>query len=457
MDKCIERFEKGIKYVNIASAVTRKHLVPIDKICDDYLSFKCVKFVPASGAATRMFEDLYKYLENKIVTESVNAFFNELENITFYEDIKGYIERENIDKNTTDGRIKIINYILNGDLNYGSLPKALIKINSYNRYSTTPIDEHIFEGERYLNKDKLNYHFTISKEHEDVFKNYFTEIQKDKRNVYITYSFQKKKTDTLAVDMDNKPFSLEDGSILYRPGGHGALIENLNDIDADIIFIKNIDNVCHRDYINDTVKSKKALASIGLQYKKRIDGYIKALLSGDYDLEEIKQFINQDLNISYKGEMTKDIALSFLNRPLRVCGIVKNQGDPGGGPFVVDNGEYTDLQICEMSEIDINNKEQLEILNSSEFFNPVDIVCFVRDYKGDKFNLLDYVNEERYFISKKTYKGKDIKALEHPGLWNGAMHYWNTLFVEVPLTTFNPVKRVNDLLRENRRSSKVEK
>ncbi|MEA1974238.1 MAG: DUF4301 family protein, partial [Bacillota bacterium] len=158
------------------------------------------------------------------------------------------------------------------------------------------------------------------------------------------------------------------------------------------------------------------------------------------------------LNISYKEELTKDKALFFLNRPLRVCGVVKNQGEPGGGPFVVDNGEYSDLQICEKTEIDLNNKNQLEKLNNSEFFNPVDIVCFVKDYKGDKYNLLEYINKERYFISQKTYKGKDIKALEHPGLWNGAMSNWNTLFVEVPLTTFNPVKRVNDLLSDLRRS-----
>lgn len=451
MDKDINRFKKGTNYVKIVSSVTSEELTSCDKASYDYLSMKCVKFIPASGAATRMFEDLYKYLENKIDTESINKFFNELEKFAFYEDVKGFIEDENIDKNTIDGRVKIIDYILNDNLNYGSLPKALIKMNSYKDYSTTPIDEHIFEGEKYLNDNSLNFHFTISKNHEDLFNKYIKKILNEKDNINITYSFQKQKTDTLAVDMDNNPFLVEYGSILYRPGGHGALIENLNDIDGDIIFIKNIDNVCHRDYIDDTVNSKKLLGSIGFQFKERIDRYIRSLLSDDYDLAEIKEFINKELNIFYKEELTKDKALSFLNRPLRVCGVVKNLGEPGGGPFVVDNGEYTDLQICEKSEIDLNNNDQLKILNASEFFNPVDIVCFVKDYKGDKFNLLEYINEERYFINKKTYKGKDIKALEHPGLWNGAMHNWNTLFVEVPLTTFNPVKRVNDLLRPCRR------
>ena len=450
MDKSVKRFKKGAKYVNLVSAVTRDQLTSINSVNDEYLNLNCVKFIPASGAATRMFEDLYKYLENKVDDDSINKFFNELEDITFYEDIKEFIEGENINKNSTSGRLKIIDYILN-TMNYGNLPKAVIKMNSYKDYSTTPIEEHVFEGERYLNPSSLNFHFTISNNHEDLFNQYIKTILKGREDIKVSYSFQKPKTDTLAVDMDNNPFILEDDKFLYRPGGHGALIENLNDIDGDIIFIKNIDNVCHRDYIEDTINSKKLLASIGFQFKERIDGYIRDLSLDDYNMDEIIEFINKDLNIILKDEMTKDKALSFLNRPLRVCGVVKNQGEPGGGPFLVDNGEYTDLQICEKSEIDLNDRKQDELFSASEFFNPVDIVCFVKDHKGEKFNLLEYVNEERYFISKKTYKGKDIKALEHPGLWNGAMDKWNTLFVEVPLSTFNPVKKVNDLLRPCRR------
>lgn len=452
MDKSIKKFEKGAKYVNIVSAVTRESLTSPGQVNDDYLTMKTVKFIPASGAATRMFEDLYKYLDNHIETEAITTFFDHLEKFAFYEDIKGFMEEEHIDRNTISDRVKLINYILSGRMNYGSLPKALIKMNMYEDHSTTPIEEHLFEGEKYLNPNHLKFHFTISKDHEELFNEYVSSVLRGTDNIKISYSFQKEKTDTIAVDMDNKPFLLEDGKPLYRPGGHGALIENLNDIDGDIIFIKNIDNICHRDYIEDTIKSKKALASLGYKYKKRIDGYIKAILSDDYDLVEINDFISKDLNITYKGELSKDRALSFLNRPLRVCGVVKNQGEPGGGPFFVDNGQYSDLQICEKAEINLKDNEQLEILNGSEFFNPVDLVCFTKDYKGDKFNLLDFINEERYFISKRTYKGKEIKALEHPGLWNGAMHHWNTLFVEVPLSTFNPVKEVNDLLRACRRS-----
>ena len=447
MDNDIKKFKKGTQYVNIVKAVTLDELTTLNEISDDYLNKKCVKFIPASGAATRMFKDIYRYLDDKKDTEFINRFFDNLENFSFYEDINGYIEFNNIDKNTVEGRTKIIDYILHDGLDYGNLPKALIKMHSYDNFTTTPIEEHIYEGEKYLNIDKIDLHFTVSKDHKDLF-GYIEKALDQKENINITYSLQKEKTDTLAVDMDNKPFKLEDGSLLYRPGGHGALIENLNDIDADILFIKNIDNVCHRNHIEDTVESKKKLASVGHRHKEIIDDYIKSLISDDYDIEKIRKFISDKLNISYKGKITKDIALDFLNRPLRVCGVVKNQGEPGGGPFVVDNGEYLDLQICEKSEIDLSDEKKMAILNNSEYFNPVDIVCFVRDYKGDKFNLLDYVNEDRYFISKKTYKGRKLKALEHPGLWNGAMDNWNTLFVEVPLITFNPVKTVNDLLRD---------
>ena len=214
---------------------------------------------------------------------------------------------------------------------------------------------------------------------------------------------------------------------------------------------RNIDNVCHQSQVEETIASKKMLASIGMKVKEQIDCYVSDLLSGNYDLAEIKSFIEEVLNITFKQEMTEEDALRFLNRPLRVCGVVENTGEPGGGPFVVDNGDYLDLQICETSEIDMNHPEQVAILNESGYFNPVDLVCFVKDYKGDKFNLLDYVNEDRYFISEKSYEGRPLKALEHPGLWNGAMHYWNTLFVEVPLATFNPVKNVNDLLKDGHR------
>lgn len=444
MDKFISKFKKGTQYVNIVSAVTKEELTSTNTVSEDYFNKKCIKFIPASGAATRMFKSLYEFLDSKEETDFVHVFFDNLEKFAFYD----LLELRGLDKNKLEDRVTIVEKVLNSELNYGQLPKALIKMHTYENQTTTPIDEHIYEGESYLDSNLVNLHFTISKEHEDLFNKYVESALEGKNNISITYSFQKKETDTLAVDMNNEPFVLDNGEVLYRAGGHGALIENLNDLDGDIIFIKNIDNVCHRDHSKDTIDSKKMLASVGLEVKEQIDAYIKAILDNDYDLSEIKSFINSTLNITFKSDFTKETALKILDRPLRVCGVVKNQGEPGGGPFVVDNGDYLDLQICEKAEIDLNNPEHLEILNASQFFNPVDLVCFVKNYEDKKYNLLDYINTDRYFISEKTYKGRKLKALEHPGLWNGAMHNWNTLFVEVPLLTFNPVKTVNDLLRE---------
>ncbi|QRN85479.1 DUF4301 family protein [Clostridia bacterium] len=448
MDKYIEKFKRGTQYVNIVSAVTEKEITKVSTSSDDYLKYSCLKFIPASGAATRMFKDLYQYLDDEVETDFTARFFNDLEEFPFYRDIQKLIQDGKISKETVEGRTTIIRNILADGLNYGNLPKALIKIHSYDEGDVTPIDEHIYEAEEYLKGDTIGLHFTISKEYEELFNQYVEKAIEGKKHVNISYSFQKEETNTLAVDMKNKPFILENGEVLYRAGGHGALIENLNDLDADILFIKNIDNVCHRDYLGETIEAKKKLASIGLKTKERIDEYIQDILIDDYDMDEIESFIKESLNISNKKPFTKEGALALLNRPLRVCGMVRNQGEPGGGPFIVDNGEYLDLQICEKSEIDLEDKEKRQIMESSRYFNPVDLVCFVKDYKGDKFNLLDYVNEDRYFISEKSFKGRRLKALEYPGLWNGAMHHWNTLFVEVPLITFNPVKTVNDMLRD---------
>ncbi|QWB99412.1 DUF4301 family protein [Mycoplasmatota bacterium] len=444
MNEYIRKFKQGTQFVNIVSPVTQNELTDSLELSDEYLKKDTLKFVPASGAATRMFKDLYVYLNEQKETDFIKKFFDELEKFPFYHEIK----KADFDRNRLGDRIEIINCILKDKLNYGQLPKALIKMHSYDDFYANPIDEHIYEGEQYLNPDHIGIHFTISKEHEDLFNDYVKKASQDKDHLDITYSFQKEETNTLAVDMDNEPVLTEDNQPLFRPGGHGALLENLNDLDADIVFIKNIDNVCHRSKVKDTIDSKKKLASIGLKIKKQIDAHIKGILNDQYDLDEVNDFLKNTLNIVYMNELTRDRALSFLNRPLRVCGMVKNQGEPGGGPFLVNNGDYTDLQIIEKSEIDLNQEEYKEIFNQSQYFNPVDLVCFIKDYKNEKFNLLDYVNNNRYFITEKSYKGKKIKAIEHPGLWNGAMHDWNSVFVEVPLTTFNPVKTVNDLLRE---------
>jgi hypothetical protein len=449
------KFKNGIRYVNVASAITKRELTTPKKFNVKFNDYTISKFIPASGAATRMFKNLYTYAEEREDNEFVDYFFEYFEEFAFYDELKSHIDMKQLDRPKVDDRILIIQNLLNNQMNYSKLPKALITFHQYEDGITNPIDEHIYEGELYLDSNQVNLHFTIAPEHEELFNAYVEEVTEDKNHIHITYSFQKEYTDTIAVDLNNKPFYLENGDILYRPGGHGALLENLNELEEDIIFIKNIDNVVHRSQIEDTIESKKMLAAIGVEVKEQIDTYIDDLLSDAYDLAEINAFIKETLNISLKDEMTKERALGFLNRPLRVAGVVKNEGEPGGGPYVVDNGDYYDLQICEKSEIDLNDEEQREILNNSEYFNPVDLVCFTKDYKGDKFNLMDYANEERYFISEKTHEGRPLKALEHPGLWNGAMHHWNTLFVEVPLSTFNPVKNVNDLLKEGHRAVEV--
>ncbi|WP_225743751.1 DUF4301 family protein [Marinilactibacillus sp. Marseille-P9653] len=449
----VQKFEVGTKFVNIKEVVTQKELTELKNGNNDYKNQQVMKFVPASGAATRMFKDLHSFLVNHEKTEFVNYFLENIESYPFVKDIDKveFFLKEN--NKYTDKERSIIDNIINEKLQLSSLPKALIKMHDYGTFVTTPIDEHIYEGEQYLNDENVKLHFTISEEHEELFNEYVEEAIKDQKNINITYSFQKPETNTIAVDMDNKPFLLENGEILYRPGGHGSLIENLNDLEADIIFIKNIDNVCHRSRIKETIDSKKQLASIGLDTKKQINQYIESLLTDDYNLEEIKTFLKDTLNITLKSEWTKEKALHFLDRPFRVCGVVENSGEPGGGPFIVDNGSYLDLQICETSEIDLNDEEKLEILKASQYFNPVDLVCFVKNHKGDKYDLTEFVNEDRYFITEKTHNGRNLKALEHPGLWNGAMHHWNTLFVEVPSSTFNPVKTVNDLLRDGHREA----
>ncbi len=451
MNQTIDKFKKGTQYANIIAPVTVEELTDTVSVSDAYTKNKCIKFIPASGAATRMFKDLYQYVDDQVETAFIIKFFEHLEAFAFYGDLEALIKDGAIDKNSASGKEAIIRMVLTDVLNYGNLPKALIKMHMLDGRALMPIDEHVYEGEHYLNGEDVQLHFTISKDHEEAFNAYLEQALAGKDKVHVTYSFQKKMTDTLAVDMDNEPFLDESGLVLYRAGGHGSLIENLNDLDGDILFIKNIDNVCHRHHVAETIESKKKLASIGYEVKAKIDQYIQSIMSDSYNLDEIATFIQEVLHVHYKRELTSEVALQVLNRPLRVCGMVKNQGEPGGGPFVVDNGDYTDLQICEMSEIDLNDADKVAILNGSMFFNPVDLICFVKDYKGDKYDLLNFTNPDRYFISEKTYKGRKLKALEHPGLWNGAMHNWNTLFVEVPLSTFNPVKTVNDLLRDGHR------
>lgn len=440
----------------------------------DYLNDdkKVTKFVPASGAATRMFKDLYSFLNTTYdspESDFEKTFFSQIKNFAFYDALDiackenlGKTVDELIDEGKYKDIIKLL--LLPEGLNYGNLPKGLLLFHVYKEGNRTPVGEHLSEGALYA-KDKngnVNIHFTVSPEHKVLFevlvasRKLSYEIKLNSK-FNVGYSVQKPSTDTIAVDLDNKPFRNEDGSILFRPGGHGALIENLNDIDSDIIFIKNIDNVIPDRLKDEEAKYKKLLAGILVTMQKKAHDYLKEMTSGEIDsnkLNEIRAFTQKELMIdSHKDsfesdEELKKYLISKLDRPFRVCGMVKNEGEPGGGPFIAVNQDNTSsLQILESSQIDNNDPHAAEAFKNGSHFNPVDLVCGVKCYKNNKFDLTKYIDKNTGFISFKSQNGKELKALELPGLWNGAMSNWNTIFVEVPISTFNPVKTVNDLLR----------
>ena len=396
-------FEKGFPFLRLAGAASVENngiMVADEAMQKMYLAAwdaykdgdrKIVKFVPASGAASRMFKNMFEFLGADYdvpTTDFEKKFFDHIHNFAFY-----------------------------NDLNAACMDNTGKNIDAVSEYA-----------------QKYGVEYNIS------------------------FSEQKPSTDTIAADMENKPFRDDKGKLLFRPGGHGALIENLNDLDADIVFIKNIDNVVPDRLKADTVTYKKLIAGVLVTLQKQAFDYLELLDSGHYSheqLENIIRFVQQQLRCrkeDIKDMEDADLVIYLrkkLNRPMRVCGMVKNVGEPGGGPFLAYNPDGTvSLQILESSQIDMKDPEKKAMFEQGTHFNPVDLVCAVRDYKGNKFNLTAYVDKATGFISYKSKNGKDLKALELPGLWNGSMSDWSTVFVEVPLSTFNPVKTVNDLLRE---------
>ena len=438
-----------------------------------------VKFVPASGAASRMFKLLFSFLEiaddpDKVQAalaksddlQSINMFLDRIHDFAFRDDLDAVLKKQgkSIASCMDAGDYaSIISGLLDANgLEYGSLPKGLLKFHRYEDGNRTPLMEHLVEGALYAKSkhEHVNLHFTVSLEHRAKFEEHAAEVSAVFEKEYgvtfnISFSEQKAYTDTIAVDLDNEPFRNLDGSLLFRPAGHGALIANLNDIDADLIFIKNIDNVVPDNIKHDTVKYKKTLAGMLLKYQEKIFDYLNQLEGqvNDELVNEILAFISDDLMIKDLPSFeAKEDAISFiktkLHRPIRTCGIVKNEGEPGGGPYYIKNEDGTQsLQVVEPPQIDRSNASQKAIADGATHFSPTDLVCAVRDYKGDKFDLMNYVDPSTGFISQKSKDGKELKAQELPGLWNGSMSNWTTIFVEVPVTTFNPVKTVNDLLR----------
>ena len=477
-------FEKGFPFLKLfaaASVENRGIMLAGEEAQKTYLAAwdaykqddkKIVKFVPASGAASRMFKNMFEFLGADYdvpTTDFEKKFFNNIKNFAFYADLDAACVKNNgkgIEALISEGNYKAVvaNLLESAGLNYGALPKGLLKFHKYEDGVRTPLEEHLVEGALYAagKSGEVNVHFTVSTEHRELFAKLVDEKVAQYAAKYgvkynISFSEQKPSTDTVAADMENKPFR-DNGKLLFRPGGHGALIENLNDLDADIVFIKNIDNVVPDRLKGDTVTYKKLLAGVLVTLQKQAFEYLQLLDSGHYrhdELENIIRFVQQQLHCrkdDLKDMEDADLVIYLrkkLNRPMRVCGMVKNVGEPGGGPFLAYNPDGTvSLQILESSQIDMNDPEKKAMFEKGTHFNPVDLVCAVRDYKGNKFNLVNYVDKATGFISYKSKGGKELKALELPGLWNGSMSDWNTIFVEVPLSTFNPVKTVNDLLRE---------
>ncbi|PXY38940.1 DUF4301 domain-containing protein [Flavobacterium cheongpyeongense] len=442
--------------------------------------FKICKFIPASGAATRMFKFLIAFLNNyDIEKETINSYINRnkdndlsifivgMDKFPFFEAVYEKLKEIYPDFDALDRDHKnyyFIKLLLSSEyFDFANKPKAVIPFHKYKTHIATPIEEHLNECVHYAETNKIsNLHFTVSEAHQQLFESAIAEVREKVESesgtqINISFSYQNKQTDSIAVDIKDNVFRSQKGSFIFRPGGHGALIENLNDIDADIIFIKNIDNVI-QDKIVKTTLYKKALAGILIEFQQKVFGYLDAIEKQqikEQDVEEIVDFLMQKLTIemtpnfnkfTFENKITK--IKELLDRPIRVCGMVKNEGEAGGGPFWIRNekGEIS-LQIVESSQVDLSNKKQKTIMEDSTHFNPVDLVCGTKNYKGEKFNLPDFVDHKTGFIVEKSAEGKIVKNYELPGLWNGGMSNWLTIFVAVPLITFNPVKTVNDLLK----------
>lgn len=471
----LEQFQKGTAYVQLTEAATIGHGIFAfdEQTRNKYINLyektnqEAVKFVPSSGAASRMFRLLLELIQNfnpkkdtfkKVLEQekfrSLQTFFTKLEQLPFYNQVKTDLKAKYRDftLNSDQGKYEFVRFILE-DLDFAALPKGLIPFHHYTDKTATAFEEQLEEGKQYAANDGIaRLHFTVAENHLDRFKTVLEQVRnrvetQDKK-LDVSFSFQEQSTDTIAAHTDNKPFRNDDGTLVLRPGGHGALIENLNNINTDLVFIKNIDNVITQDRLPSISAHKKALGGLLIKVQDKIfsllqdidkQGFTKEIGKTAEEIANHHFFQNKPFN-------SEQSIRSFYNRPLRVCGVVENTGAPGGGPFWVKDEGKTTLQIIEHPQIDTAQKDQAEILENATHFSPTDIVCGLKDYQGNKFDLKEYIDTNQSFITYKSKNGKDLKALELPGLWNGAMAFWNTIFVEVPLTTFNPVKTVVDLL-----------
>lgn len=468
----LQRFKEGFSLINIIKPATvgdgilklaNEDLEAYHQLYEN-AEVDVMKFVPASGAATRMFKSLFSFLEKYKATptavdailreeKKVGKFFTELDEFAFYKEL----DRTILNQKGISAAEALIEYrhnlivetlLFKSGMNYGNLPKGLLSFHKYPGHVRTAAQEHLAEGLDYASKKGIvRLHFTVSPTHKSLFEDHIAksiEELKVNTNIEASFSVQFPSTDTVAATVDFDLFRDEEGNLLFRPAGHGALLENLNNLSADLIYIKNIDNVVPDRLRQEAVKYKKCLAGLLLDFQHKSFKLLKKAELGESILEEGKLLLKE---MGTVGDFSEDDVRLMLDRPIRVCGMVKNEGEPGGGPFWVKGDQCTSLQIVESAQVDKNNKKQLSIFKSGTHFNPVDIVCGVKNYKGEKYDLLKYRDDEAGFISEKSYNGNKILAMELPGLWNGSMSNWNTIFVEVPLITFNPVKSITDLLK----------
>ncbi len=431
-------------------------------------NFSISRFIPASGMSSRMFKFLYFFLQrydnkketlrsylNRNKTYKLAIFLGGIEKFPFFDKIRKAINKDQIQPFEKDYRYRFIKKTVNV---LGSLPKALIPFHKDGPDLRTASEEQLFFSSEFaVNKGNMNIHFTIPPSTTRAFEKHLSKTVSELKSLsgvqtQLSFSHQGKATDTLVLLNDGSLFRDEDGALVFRAGGHGALIGNLNAIENDIIFLSNIDNISFKKYHGQTALYKKMLAGVLISLQNQIHQYARALEQDDtVDLIEVKTFLQEKLNVSISPALQGNALMSFLkqklNRPLRVCGMVKNEGEPGGGPFWVKKNGDISLQVVEGAQVNTKDDQQQSLFKKGTHFNPVDLVCAVYDYKGDKYDLRKFVDYDAYFIAEKSVGDTDIKALERPGLWNGAMADWNTVFVEVPVRTFNPVKTINDLLR----------
>ena len=454
VEQQIENFRRGFPSLGVVAAASPEDGITIlsKEECERAAAaydarvgeLSVVKFVPASGAATRMFKELFEFVREDKRGKGIDTLLDNIERFAFYPELKQVVSDFSDEK-------AVVSAIVEKGLEYGAKPKGLVTFHAYEDGARKPVEEHLVEAALYGSANGVaRLHFTVSPEHEAAFRELLSEKvatyeQKFGVRYDISFSQQRPSTDTIAVNPDNTPFRTDSGELLFRPAGHGALLSNLNDIDADVIFVKNIDNVTTDALRADTVLYKKALAGLLLEVQEQAFSHLRALRAGEADLAAVAEFVEKRLCVKWPEGADAALLERLLDRPIRICGMVRNEGEPGGGPFWVANSDGTQtLQIAESSQI---SADDMALMKSATHFNPVDLVCGVKRADGSKFDLLRYTDPATGFISSKSSGGRDLRAQELPGLWNGAMADWSTIFVDVPISTFSPVKVVQDLLR----------